>query len=158
MATARGRMLSWTISKDGRVARLSCPLAKLLYSWMIAHADNLGRMPGEPAEVRATVIPREPEVTDEWVAVWLAEMHTLGLIVWFEFDGMRYVQLTGWDKHQRLTGNMRRKSDYPEPPAAMMAEASRKSCWPNENGRETNGVQTACERGISGVHPASVLK
>ena len=146
MATARARMLSWTISKDGRVARLSCPYAKLLYTWMIAHGDPKGRLNGEPHEVRSTVMPREAGVTDADVEAWLGEMHDVGLIVWFAFDGMRYVQLSGWDKHQRLTGNMRRSSDLPDPPDELMADASRKACWPNEVGQRIDVAHTADRR------------
>lgn len=107
-------MLSWKVSRDGRIASLSCVQAKLLYTWMIPHCDNLGRMRGEPHEVRATVFPREV-TTEAEVGGWLGEMNQSGLICWYQDDGMRYVQMTGWEKHQRLVGNMRKVSHLPGP-------------------------------------------
>jgi hypothetical protein len=65
---ARARMLSKTISTDDRVAQLPCPVARLLFSWLIAHADNCGRLRAEPGLVRNLVLPRESGVTDQDVA------------------------------------------------------------------------------------------
>lgn len=109
-------MLSPTISTDARVRDLPCMGARLLFSWMIAHADNLGRMRGEPAYVRATVIPHEPGATDEDVSSWLRSMAELGLIDWYEVDGGRYVQFRAWARHQRL--DRMKKSDLPPPPVS----------------------------------------
>ena len=109
-------MLSPTISTDARVRDLPCMGARLLFSWMIPHADNLGRMRGEPAYVRATVIPHEPGLTDGDVEIWLAKMAELGLIDWYEVDGGRYVQFRAWARHQRL--DRMKKSDLPPPPVS----------------------------------------
>jgi len=120
-------MLSHTISTDARVAGLGSPLARLLYTWMIPHCDNLGRMPGEPASVRATVIPREQDVSDGDVHEWLQDMDRLGLVCWYHYDGMRYVQMLGWEKHQKIVGNMARTSHYPAPPKDLHAASIRRS-------------------------------
>ena len=61
---ASGRMLSSRISTDARVQKLPCATARLLFSWMIAHADNCGRLRGDAAYVRVTVLPHEPGVAD----------------------------------------------------------------------------------------------
>lgn len=115
MANVRARMISWTISRDARIARLSCAYAKLLYTWMIPQCDNMGRMVGEPHEVRAAVFPRESSIADEDVGKWLSEMAELGLICWYQNEGMRYVSMTGWENHQRLSGNMSKVSMLPAP-------------------------------------------
>lgn len=112
---ARARMLSPMISTDSRVRKLPCPCAKLLFTWMIAHADNVGRMRGEAAYVRAAVIPHEPKVSDKDVASWLSEMVALGLITWYSVDGGSYIQLSSWEKHQRL--DRMKSSAFPAPPA-----------------------------------------
>jgi hypothetical protein len=127
-------MLSWKVSTDPRVAALSCDSARLLYTWMIAHADNLGRLHGEPEHVRASILPHQRATTAKQVGTWLGEMAHIGLIYWYDVDGLRYIQLAGWDKHQQLRGNMKRTSDLPEP------------CE-----RRANVVHTACERRAADV-------
>jgi len=111
---ARARMLSKKISTDSRVAQLSGPLARLLFTWMIPHADSLGRLRGEPAYLRTLVIPHEPHVTDQDVATWLAEMNAFGLVQTYEVDGGSYVVFPAWSRHQRL--DRMKYSDLPDPP------------------------------------------
>jgi hypothetical protein len=116
MRQARGRILSWKISEDEAVHALSCDTARLLYTWLIAHGDNRGRMRGQPEHVMATVFPRRTDVTSAQIAGWLGEMSRVGLISWYEVAGLRYIELRGWEKHQKLSGNATRNSDFPNPP------------------------------------------
>ena len=117
MATVRGRLLWHSISRSRKLAELSCDSARLLYTWMIPHADNLGRMDGEPSVLRAIVVPRLRHITEKNVEKWLGEMRDLGLILWYEVEDLRYIQLVGHGEHQRIVGNMKKTSDYPAPPA-----------------------------------------
>ncbi len=107
-------MVSPRISTDQRVRELPCVAARLLFTWMIAHADNCGRLRAEAAYVRARVIPHEPEVSESDVAEWLAAMDRLGLVRLYEADGGQYLQLSGWHKNQRL--DRQKHSDIPPPP------------------------------------------
>lgn len=111
-------MLAWNISEGVRVNSLSGPWPMLLYTWLIAHADNLGRFHGEPDQIKALVLPRRREVTVELVEGWLVELSAANLIFWYQVAGMKYVQFPDkdWKRHQRLNGNMRRSSDLPECP------------------------------------------
>lgn len=108
-------MLAWQISQGSRVAALSGPWPKLLYTWLIAHADNLGRFHGEPEQVRSLVLPREPAVTSGDVEKWLRELAENRLVAWYTVDGMRYLQFPkeDWERHQRL--DRMRTSDLPPP-------------------------------------------
>lgn len=116
---ARARMLSSRVSTDSKVRALPCAAARLLFTWMIAHADNLGRLRGEPHFVRALVIPHEPDVTDRHVEEWLLAMADSGLISLYESDGGQFIQLTAWEKHQRL--DRMKRSDFPPPPDKPLA-------------------------------------
>lgn len=111
-------MLAKRISTDARVRELPCPTARLLFTWMIAHADNAGRLRAEPLYVRATVIPNEPEASDADVADWLATMDRLGLVKLYEVDGGKYLYFPAWRKYQRLD---RTGSDLPPPPMLELA-------------------------------------
>jgi hypothetical protein len=82
---------------------------------MIAHADNLGRLRGDPGYVRATVIPNEPGITDRRVEAWLDEMAQNGLLEWYQVDGARYLSLSGWAKNQDLKRIGGCRSEYPDP-------------------------------------------
>lgn len=110
----RARMLWHNISRSQKVAALSCDSARLLYTWIIPHCDNLGRMDGDPDVVRGTVVPTLC-IRRMNVVSWLSEMHRLGLIHWYEVEGLSYIQVLGWDEHQRIVGNMKRESDFPSP-------------------------------------------
>jgi hypothetical protein len=117
---ARGRMLSSKISTDAKVRDLPCATARLLFTWMIAHADSCGRLRAEPALVRSQVLPHEQDVTAKDVASWLEAMASLGLIELYEVDGGRYLHFIAWSKHQRL--DRQKHSDLPPPPSEICTE------------------------------------
>lgn len=109
---ANRRMISKSISVSERVNQLST-FAALLYTWMISHADDFGRMPGSPAKIKALVIPMQANSILE-VEQALQEMDSRKLIVWYEVDDAKYIQFPGWEKHQ--TGlHKRTNSVYPDP-------------------------------------------
>lgn len=53
---AKARMIHKKISASTQVNRLTLP-ARLLFSWMIPHADDEGRIKGEPEYIKAVVVP-----------------------------------------------------------------------------------------------------
>jgi DnaD/phage-associated family protein len=109
---ANRRMISKSISVSERVNQLST-FAALLYTWMISHADDFGRMPGSPAKIKALVIPMQANSISE-VEQALQEMDSRKLIVWYEVDDTKYIQFPGWEKHQAGL-HKRTNSSYPEP-------------------------------------------
>lgn len=119
---ARGRMLAWNISEGIRVNGLSGPWPMLLYTWLIPHADNIGRFHGEPEQVKALVLPRRRDVTIPDIESWLTELSLANLILWYSVSGMRYIQFPeqDWKRHQRLNGNMRKTSDLPPCPNSVL--------------------------------------
>ena len=109
---AERRMISKSISISERVNSMSL-FARLLYTWMIPHTDDFGRMTGSPMKVKALVVPMADE-TKEDVERALTEMVEQDLIDWYVVDGKKYIQIKNFDKHQ--TGlNKRTKSKYPDP-------------------------------------------
>src|SRR5690606_15955807 len=109
---AERRMISKSISISERVNSMSL-FARLLYTWMIPHTDDFGRMTGSPMKVKALVVPMADE-TKEDVERALTEMVEQDLIDWYVVDGKQYIQIKNFDKHQ--TGlHKRTKSQYPAP-------------------------------------------
>ena len=110
---ARGRMVSSSIRNSAKMAALSCDGARLLFLSLILSADNLGRVRGEPLQVKAEALPRNPASIAK-VEAWIGELASVGLIHWYEHQGQRFIEVAGWFDHQRLSGNMSRDSDLPE--------------------------------------------
>jgi hypothetical protein len=105
-------MISKVISISEKVNSLSL-FGRLLYTWMIPHADDFGRMPGSPAKVRALVVPMGDETVKD-VETALADMHRGDLIIWYEVNGEKVIQITNFEEHQ--SGLHRRTaSKYPPP-------------------------------------------
>lgn len=138
MATrnCQGRKLHWKICLSEQVADLPDPWAKLLFTWLIPTADNLGRMEAEPYQVKGLIFPYEDEMTPERIGELLQMLHDAGLIIWYRAHRLRYLQLPRFAAYQRLVGHMRADSDYPAPsPQCIQA-------W--EAGM--NAVYTECEQ------------
>jgi len=110
---AERRMISKAISISEKVNSLSV-FGRLLYTWMIPHADDFGRLPGSPVKVRALVVPMAEETIKD-VEQALKDMHKHGLIIWYEVDGERFIQITNFEKHQQGL-HKRTPSKYPSPP------------------------------------------
>lgn len=109
---AERRMISKSISVSERVNSMSL-FARLLFTWMIPHTDDFGRMTGSPMKVKALVVPMADETKDD-VENALREMVEQDLIYWYSVDGKQYIQIKNFDKHQ--TGlHKRTKSQYPAP-------------------------------------------
>ncbi|HEX8042811.1 hypothetical protein [Candidatus Deferrimicrobium sp.] len=104
-------LLHASISTSVQVADLSI-LGQLIFERMFPHADSQGRLPGHPRKVKATVIPMV-DASAEQVAEQLQKMHDLELIVWYEPDAEKYVQLVSWWRYQDR--RFARPSKYPAP-------------------------------------------
>ena len=75
---AKARMLHKKISVSLQVNRLTLP-AKLLFTWMIPHTDDEGKMKGDPEFIRATVVPMA-KWSFKKIREYLEEMQDKGLI------------------------------------------------------------------------------
>jgi hypothetical protein len=112
---AEKRMLSKVISISEKVnIELQDTFHMLLYTWMIPHTDDFGRLAGSPAKVKALVIPML-EKTKKDVEEALSCLHDVGLINWYEIDGDRFIQMKDFEQHQSGL-HKRTKSKFPEPP------------------------------------------
>lgn len=113
------RPVSWRISNDKRVNDLTDPWAMLAFTWMIPSADNVGRLEGDPDIVASMIFPRQRDVIPpERMEEILLQLHNSGLVFWYEISGEKFLQFpaSSWKKHQKLVGNMKAESDFPEPP------------------------------------------
>lgn len=111
---AERRMISKSISVSERVNRLPDTFHMLLFTWMIPHADDFGRLFGSPLKIKALVVPMLDKTIKE-VEEALSSLYREGLINWYEVNGDQFIEIEKFDKHQ--TGlHKRTKSKFPEPP------------------------------------------
>lgn len=96
----RIRSLKPEIFRDEKVQRLPIQ-ARLLYIGLITHADDHGRLDGEPVAVRSLVFPHD-DLPTKTIVKWLEEITGKGLIYRYAADGFSWIEIRGWHKHQRV--------------------------------------------------------
>lgn len=112
---ADGRMLKKAISDSRRLAELESDTNRLLYTWMIPHLDVEGRITADPDLFKGKVAPRLKNVTPEKVVSALDDMARVGLILLYEVDGDKYLELYNFHKHNKVREDREGKSLIPPP-------------------------------------------
>jgi hypothetical protein len=87
----------------------------LLFILLISQADDQGRLPGHPIDVKARCLPISvEEVSLADIGAWLGELDGQGCIRLYAVDAEPYVQITNWWIYQDW---LRRAypSQYPAP-------------------------------------------
>jgi hypothetical protein len=119
---AKGRFVSKQITIDKKVNDLADPWSMLGFTWLISHADREGRTNGDPAVVKSMIFPRQNgNVSIEYMEEMIISWQNSGLIIYYEDENDRYIQFTGFEKHQ--TGL--RKDREPE---SMIPEFNPDNC------------------------------
>lgn len=117
---ARGRMISKSLSTSERFARLFAvhpalaEFAQALYPLLVAHCDDFGRQAGDLFTVKHAVHPASPRSSDEFAHALLA-LHRVELIVWYEVNGRRVIQILKFEDHQNGL-HKRTRSQFPAIP------------------------------------------
>lgn len=104
-------MLHKKISVSLQVERLSLS-AQLLFTWMISHADDEGRMKGEPQSIKANVVPMK-KWTFAKVKSYLSEMKNQGLINHWEQNGEWIIEFPKWNEYQQIRKDRLEPSKLP---------------------------------------------
>ncbi len=113
-------MISKSLSTSEKFAALvteAGPLAEfcqLIYPLIVAHADDFGRIQGDPFTIKMMCFPVSPRSVDEFSRA-LAHLHSVGLIQRYEVAAKRYIQIENFDPHQ-LGLHKRTKSVFPDIP------------------------------------------
>lgn len=117
---ARGRLISKCLGSSRKFHGLLRAGGKLgefcqvLFPLIVANTDDFGRMAGDAFTVKNVVLPssRRPEADFDRA---LDALHTVGLIVRYEVDGLICLQVNQFDEHQ-VNLHKRSHSRFPEPP------------------------------------------
>lgn len=111
---AEKRMVSKSISVSEKVNDLPEIFDMLLFTWLIPHSDDFGRLPGSPAKVKGLVVPMMDKSKRE-IEESLGRLHDAELIQWYEIEGDKFIQVLNFEKHQQGL-HKRTKSKCPDPP------------------------------------------
>lgn len=111
---AERRCVSKCISISEKVNLLPDIFDMLLFTWLIPHTDDFGRLAGSPAKVKALVVPMMDKTIKD-VEQSLLHLHQAELIHWYEETGEKVVQIINFEKHQQGL-HKRTKSRFPEAP------------------------------------------
>lgn len=111
---AEKRMISKVISISEKVNELPDIFDMLLFTWMIPHTDDFGRLAGTPAKVLALVVPMLDKTKAD-VNESLEHLQAAGLIKWYESEGQKVVQIENFEAHQSGL-HKRTRSKFPDPP------------------------------------------
>lgn len=74
--------------------------ARLLFIGLWNFSDDAGIHPYNPKRIKMEIFPADP-VTDEEVLGWIQELIDRGLLLEYEAEGKKWLQVTGWH-HQRI--------------------------------------------------------
>lgn len=104
-------MLHKKISVSSQVDKLSLP-ARLLFTWMIAHADDEGRLKGDAKHIKAMVVPMT-KWSFKKIETYLHEIKNVRLIYYWEQNNEWYIEFIEWDEHQTIQKDRFKKSLLP---------------------------------------------
>jgi hypothetical protein len=92
--------------------------ARYLFKGLWHLADCAGRMQDQPKRIKVEIFPYDEDLTTQDIDGLLNELasHEEKFITRYEVDGIRYLQVNNFNKHQHLMGNeLKAESKYPEP-------------------------------------------
>jgi len=112
---ARGRMIDNCISISEKINDLSLREA-FIYTWIIPHLDDWGRITGSPRKLKALVFPMKKEISISYIEKALIEFKEIGLFLWESVNGITVLQqpFEEFNEHQSISESKRAKSKYPE--------------------------------------------
>ena len=124
---ARGRIIANDITKDKRVSDLSDDTSRLAFTWLVTFADCEGRTHGDPALIRSILFPRREDITIKQMEVYIREWADLGLVIWYECNGDKWIQFPAFAKHQKGF-DKRHEPDSVHPPPPDVPDNVQDGC------------------------------
>lgn len=108
---AKARMLHKKISVSVQVNKLTLP-ARLLFTWMIPHADDEGKLKGDIEFIKAMVVPMT-KWSSKKIQNYLIEMKNQGLIYHWQENDEWFIEFIKWKEHQYIQKDRFKSSDLP---------------------------------------------
>lgn len=106
--------------------------ARLFFLQLLTEADDEGRLLWLPRRLCGVLYPFDEDVGGAELERWAAECARRDMVRLYTVEGVRYIAITNWDKHQRI--NRATPSRLPSPPEMSPHDAV------NEGSPQTHGV------------------
>jgi hypothetical protein len=88
--------------------------ARLFFLQLLTEADDEGRLLWLPRRLCGVLYPFDEDVGGQELEAWAGECAARRMVTLYLVDGVRYLQITNWNKHQRI--NRPTASKLPHPP------------------------------------------
>lgn len=111
------RILKETICTSPEIHELT-PEEETLFYRLIVKCDDFGRFDARPKIVRGMALPLR-DVSEGTIQGWLDKLEEVGLIKRYVVDGLPYLQLVTWHKHQKVRTP---REKYPPSPELVPGE------------------------------------
>ena len=112
------RILKESVCTSPNVERLSW-FEEVCFYRLIVQCDDYGRLDARPVLLRAKLFPLREDVSAAAVDEAMGVLESVGLIERYTVFDQPYLQLTTWDRHQRVRN---KRSRFPPPPWEMGLE------------------------------------
>jgi hypothetical protein len=76
--------------------------ARLMFVGMWTHVDDDGRCIDEPRLIKAALFPLDDDLEPTQIDTLMGELDYHGRIIRYDVDGRRYVQIVGFNEHQKI--------------------------------------------------------
>jgi uncharacterized phage protein (TIGR02220 family) len=127
MAT-RQKSVSRSILRSEKFWELSSDNVRLFFILLLLNLDNIGRGLANKYYLKGKIYEKS-DATAERCEDFLTECSDVGLLIYYEIEGVKYVQDPKHLNHNKIVGNMKAESVYPEPPQALIEK------WCNSTGQ-----------------------
>lgn len=135
----RQKSFSRSLIRSNKFWSLRSDAERLFYVLVMLDLDNIGRGLGSEHYLKGKLYEKDPQTSAESCQRYLQACHDVGILLQYEKEGIKYIQDPVHLEHNKIVGNMKAESDYPEPPEQIMAD------WEHKFGK----VYTKSEQGLS---------
>jgi len=113
------RPISWRIHRNKELAEVVKTEGYQIWTmWIgfLTHRDNLGFFDGGNGTLKDAFYPHDSNITLEKIDSMKKALHSVGLIILYEIEGIEYVLCPKISNFNKLTGNLSDQTTYPAPP------------------------------------------
>jgi hypothetical protein len=107
------RMLHDRICESEKIDKLTAEEERV-YTRLLTHLDDYGNHPADPKLVRTKCFPRKKKWNNRTIQVWLDRIVAVGLAVYYEGEGGRFVHFERFEDFQKLKHFYARYPRHPD--------------------------------------------
>lgn len=121
----QGRIVLKSICQSRKLAELKTDGARLLYTWLIPNVDINGCFSGDEEVIKGQIFTRLKKSTKS-INGFLADLERVGLIVWYNTNGDKYLYIPDFvEKQPSLNKDREGKPTIPLPTPEQLQSTSR---------------------------------